>query len=106
MVGEARERIRQDASVAGLPDDESGLYTCGCGARAYAESVSVYLAFVVSSLADRMSTICTWDAGGPTWGTKTRGTFARQALPMSWDFTEVNPFSTQSGSIGNSLDYT
>jgi putative DNA methylase len=25
---------------------------------------------------------------------------------MSWDFAEVNPFSTQSGSIGNSLDYT
>jgi len=25
---------------------------------------------------------------------------------MSWDFAEVNPLSTQSGSFGNSLDYT
>jgi putative DNA methylase len=25
---------------------------------------------------------------------------------MSWDFAEVNPFSTQSGSFGNCLDYT
>src|SRR5271170_3601586 len=53
-----------------------------------------------------MSTICTWDAGGATWGTKTRNTFARQAIPMSWDFAEVNPLSTQSGSFENSLDYT
>jgi putative DNA methylase len=72
----------------------------------YASAVSIYLALVVSSLADRMSTICTWDSGGPTWGTKTRNTFARQALPMSWDFAEVNPFSSQSGSFANSLGYT
>ena len=25
---------------------------------------------------------------------------------MSWDFAEVNPLSTQSGSFENSLDYT
>ncbi len=93
---------------AGRPrsQDDLPLNDGGTGAQAYADSVSVYLSFALSSLSDRLSTICTWDAGGPTWGTKTRNTFARQAIPMSWDFAEVNPLSTQSGSIENSLDYT
>src|SRR5947209_4819084 len=84
----------------------NGASRTGSGATAYAEAVAVYLALVVSSLSDRMSTICTWDAGGATWGTKTRNTFARQAIPMSWDFAEVNPLSSQSGSFNNSLEYT
>ncbi|HQP85572.1 MAG TPA: DUF1156 domain-containing protein [Thermoanaerobaculia bacterium] len=106
MVTEARERIRHDAVAAGIPDDARPLNEGETGSTAYSDSVGVYLGFVVSSMADRMTTICTWDSGGPTWGTKTRNTFARQAIPMSWDFAEVNPFSTQSGSFGNSLDYT
>jgi putative DNA methylase len=106
LVQEARERVKRDALAAGLPDDGQPLRDGGTGATAYAEAVGVYLGFVISSLSDRMTTICTWDAGGPTWGTKTRNTFARQAIPMSWDFAEVNPLSTQSGSLENSLDYT
>ena len=71
----------------------------------YAEAIAVYLSILVSSLADRLSTICSWDCGGPTWGTKTRNTFSRQALPMTWDFAEVNPLSEQSGSWHNTLEY-
>ncbi len=106
LVQEARERVKLDAVAAGMPNDGKPLSSARDGATAYADAVSTYLGFVISSLADRMTSICTWDAGGPTWGTKTRNTFARQAIPMSWDFAEVNPFSTQSGSIENSLDYT
>ncbi|WP_275668642.1 DUF1156 domain-containing protein [Crenalkalicoccus roseus] len=105
LVAEARERALADARAAGLPDDPTPLAQGGTGATAYADAVATYLAFVVSSLADRVSGICTWDSGGPTWGTKVRNTFARQAIPMTWDFAEVNAFSTQSGSIGNSIDY-
>jgi putative DNA methylase len=105
-VQEARERVKHDAVAAGLSTDPKALREGGTGATAYADAVGVYLGFVISSLSDRMTTICTWDYGGPTWGTKTRNTFARQAIPMSWDFAEVNPLSTQSGSIDNSLDYT
>jgi putative DNA methylase len=106
LVREVRERVEDDALANGLPEDDRGLDAGGTGAIAYAEAVGVYLGCVVSSLSDRMTTICTWDAGGATWGTKTRNTFARQAIPMSWDFAEVNPLSTQSGSFENSLDYT
>lgn len=100
LVGEARERVLSDASLAGLPDDGDAT------AAAYADAVATYLALVQSSLADRMSTLCTWDPGGPTWGTKTRNTFSRQAIPMSWDYAEVNPWSGQSGSFDNVIDYS
>jgi putative DNA methylase len=86
LVHEARSAIEADAKSSGMVGDHAPLRSGGVGAKAYAEAVGVYLAFVVSSQADRMSTICTWDAGGPTWGTKTRNTFARQAIPMSVGF--------------------
>lgn len=100
------DKARKDAASSDQADDNNGLDTNGLGAKAYGEAIGTYLAFVISSLTDRFSTLCTWDSGGPTWGTKTRNTFARQALPMTWDFAEVNPLSTQSGSLGNSIDYT
>jgi putative DNA methylase len=106
LVQEAHEGVIKDARKVGPSDDGNALKTVDAETAAYADAVGVYHGFVVSSLADRLSTICTWDAGGPTWGTKMRSTFSRQAIPMSWDFAEVNPFSTQSGSFGNSLDYT
>jgi putative DNA methylase len=106
LVNEVRSKIEADAVEAGMAEDRVSLNELGLGAKSYAEAISVYLGFVVSSQVDRMSTVCTWDAGGPTWGTKTRNTFARQAIPMTWDFAEANPFSTQSGSFHNSLDYT
>jgi putative DNA methylase len=98
--------VKVDAIDAGRPDEETPMREGGVGASAYGDAVEAYLGFVVSSQSDRMTTICTWDAGGSTWGTKTRNTFARQSIPMSWDFAEVNPLSTQSGSFENSLDYT
>lgn len=106
LVQEAIARVREDALAAGMIDDSRGLDQCGTGATAYAQAVGTYLGFVISSLSDRFSTICSWDSGGATWGTKMRNTFARQAIPMSWDFAEVNPFSGQSGSWDNSLDYS
>jgi putative DNA methylase len=102
LVEECRELILSD--VGRRATDNAG--TSSFDETAYASAVSVYLALVVSSFASRMSTICVWDAGGPTWGTKVSSTFGRQAIPMSWDYAEANPFSSQSGSFDNSLDYT
>ncbi len=73
--------------------DAKPLREGGTGAKAYAEAVSVYLAFAITRLADRASTICGWDTGY----TKIRNTFGRQAIPMTWDFAEGNPFSDSTG---------
>jgi putative DNA methylase len=105
MLAEVREQASAHARAAGFESDDRSLQAGGSGAAAYADAVTTYLALVVSGLADRLSSICTWDAGGPGWGTKVRNTFARQAIPMTWDFAEVNPLSTQSGSIENAIDY-
>jgi len=107
LVQEASELARVDALAAGLPDDGKPLCDGGVGATAYAEAVGVYLCFLVSKLADKGSTLCTWDCG-PSNRTATgrsarvatvRVTFGRQALPMTWDFAEVNFFSDSVGGI-------
>jgi putative DNA methylase len=106
LVNEARERVLSDAVEASHERRFSNYLDEDAGLSAYSKATCVYLGLVVSSQTDRMSTICTWDAGGATWGTKTRNTFSRQAIPMTWDYAEVNPLSTQSGSFENSLEYT
>lgn len=50
LVGEARDRIRKDAVAASVADDQKGLDADGTGATAYAEAVSVYLAFAISKV--------------------------------------------------------
>ena len=69
----------------------------GSGAAAYADAVATYLGFVVSRLTDYSSSINTW-ASNPQMEIL-RNVFARQALPMSWDFAEGNPFADSSGSL-------
>ena len=108
LVQEARERVKRDALAAGLLDDIKPLHDGGVGATAYGDAVAVYLGFLVSKLADKGSTICTWDSGPASNRTSSgrsarvatvRVTFGRQALPMTWDFAEVNFFSESVGSI-------
>ncbi|MCV7624011.1 DUF1156 domain-containing protein [Micrococcus luteus] len=93
LVTEAREQVLADALESGRPEGER-LADGGSDAAAYADAVTTYLAFAISKLADWSSTICSWIS--PIEGV--RSTFARQAIPMVWDFTEINPFSS---SVGN-----
>ena len=94
LVHEARAQIEADARTAGLSPDPTPLRNGGKGATAYAEAVSIYLAFLVGQLANHCSTICGWNSPNQ----QMRSTFSRQALPMTWDFAEVNVFSESSGS--------
>ena len=101
LVHEARAEIERDALAAGLSGDPTPLRDGGTAAKAYAEAVSVYLAFAISRLADRGSTICGWDSGY----TKIRNTFGRQALLMTWDFAEGNAFSASTGNWGSCVTW-
>ena len=100
LVVEARDRIRGDALSVGLADANDGLDCGGRGAAAYAEAVSVYLAFGLDKMADYSSSIVVWS---PTRD-QAKTTFGRQALPMTWDFAEVNVFAAAAGDFGVSLD--
>lgn len=94
LVHDVRAIIEKDALVSGMHDDHARLADSGKGAKAYAEAVAVYLGFLTGQLANHCSTICGWNAPNQ----QMRSTFARQAIPMTWDFAEVNVFSTSSGS--------
>ncbi|MBU2601804.1 MAG: DUF1156 domain-containing protein [Actinobacteria bacterium] len=97
LVGEAREFVLKDALAAGLASDGVGLNDGGAGAPAYADAVATYLGFALSKLADYATTLCRWFPQRDS----ARSTFARQALPMSWDYTELNPIHDATGSFRN-----
>ncbi len=95
LVQEVRERVKCDALAADLPDDGKPLASAGIGAAAYADAVGVYLGLSASKAADNNSTICSWMPGIKY--EVVRNTFSRQAIPMTWDFAESNPFAESSG---------
>jgi len=66
-----------------------------------AMAVAAYLTLLVGRVADRGSTLCHWEPKGE----KTVNTYARQALPMVWDFSEAGPFGGASGDARMQLDY-
>lgn len=93
LVQEARAQIEADVRAAGLEPDATPLRDGGTGTQAYAEAVSVYLGLAGSRLADSCNTICRWAADK----TQLKNMFSRQAIPMSWDFFEANPFAGAAG---------
>lgn len=101
LVAEAQQKAEADAIAAGMANDHLPLRSDGQGARAYGEAVGVYLAFVLDRIADRGSSICSWDSSREGL----RNTFGRQAIPMVWDYAEANPFSNSSGCFDNMLEW-
>lgn len=101
LVAEAQELAYKNALQAGMLDDGVSLDGGGNGALAYGQAIGVYLAFVVDKMTDYHSSICSWHISREI----PRNTFGRQAIPMTWDYAEVNPFSDSSGSLGNMTDW-
>lgn len=99
-VAQVRERVLADARAVGMSDGER-LENGGDDAQAYADAISVYLALAVSRQSDYSSSICSWHNRGE----KMRNVFARQAIPMTWDYAEVNPFSSKSGNFLGQVEW-
>jgi putative DNA methylase len=95
LLGKALERIQHDGVGADLPNNAEGIHEGGNGATAYAQAVTTYLALAIDKAADYWSTICFWHNAANQL--KIVNTFGRQAIPMSWDHAEGNPFSSSSG---------
>lgn len=71
------------------------------GTAQYADAVATYLGLATSRLADYSSSICSWHSGRET----VRNVFARQAIPMAWDFVETNVLSASSGSFASQIKW-
>lgn len=63
--------------------------------------VAAYLALCLDRLCDRNSTLCWWQ----TTAQKVASTFTRFALPMTWDFNEINPFADSSGGYIQAVEW-
>jgi len=100
LVSEVREKVVEDGCSCGLSKDGIPIRDGGTGANAYGDAVSTYLAFAVSRAADYGSSISTW----LTDDNAIRGTFGRQAIPMTWDFCEGGYFGDSSAALSTILN--
>ena len=75
-----RSRFPYAETVRGYPEE-------------WREALVAYLCCVFSKLTDYSSALCSWHNSGEKLG----HTFARFALPMVWDYCEVNTLSDTSG---------
>ncbi|WP_411166971.1 hypothetical protein Aeroheme_01418 [Aeromonas sp. DSM 116730] len=99
LVGEAIAHCHNDARSAGMADDGIGLDAGGIEATAYSQAVGVYLGIAVDKMTDYSSSLVAWS---PTRD-QAKTTFGRQALPMIWDYAEINAFAGAAGDFDISL---
>ena len=102
LVTEAMEQVKNDylGTTSTMADDDRPLRDGGTGSRAYGEAVGVYLALLLDQIANHSSSLCGWNIAN----TQMRSVFARQAIPMVWDYAESNLFCDSSGSYANLFD--
>lgn len=100
LVMEARARVLEDALAAGQPEGDR-LEEGGDGASAYADAVATYLAMALSRTLNKSTAINSWDSSPKMEAV--RGLFARQAIPMAWDFAEAHVAGGSSGDFGADL---
>lgn len=102
LVTDARGRALEDALAAGSSPGER-LADGGTEAEAYADAVATYLGAAASRALNKSTAVCSWDSSPKT--ELVRGLFARQAIPMSWDFAEANIFGASSGNYLEDVDW-
>jgi len=68
----------------------------------YADAIATYLGLTQSKMTNLSSSITTWMSDRGAF----RETFARQAIPMTWDFAEANILSNSGGGWATFLDKT
>jgi putative DNA methylase len=98
---QAREKVQHDAIAAGMSGSDQGIDVAGTGALAYAEAIGVYLACALSRLASYNNSICHWNIIGGS----VAQIFSRNAIPMSWDYIEVNPLQKMSGNWFGGIEW-
>jgi putative DNA methylase len=95
LIQEACALCKSDALRSGADDDGRNLEIGGNGATAYAGAVAMYLAFIVDRMAFYGSSLCGWLTKDNAMGKS----MPQQALAMSWDFAEGNPFGKSSSDV-------
>jgi putative DNA methylase len=84
LVIEAKNRASADACSAGFTTERS---------KKYSDAIATYLAFTISKLLDYNCSLVAWYPQED----RPAHVFTRQALPMVWDYAELNPFASIGG---------
>ena len=92
LVKTAREDVRRDAVMAGLPETEG---------EAYAATVVTFLALALDRCSDFNNALCRWSQSNQ----KVMNLFGRQAIPMVWDFAEANALGEAVGAWSTCSEY-
>lgn len=101
LITGIKDVVKEHAISKGMKDDDVGLDAGGKGARAYAEAISVYLAFVLDRCTDFNNSLTGWRQGNE----KIMYLFSRQAIPMVWDYGEANILESVVGGFVTNLEY-
>lgn len=99
-LAEVRSRVRADAIAAGYDTSGVSFADGGAGADAYSDAMALLLSFAIDKLADLNNSLARWEPVAQC----PRQLFGRQAIQITWDYAEANPFSTSSGSFATILD--
>lgn len=91
LISESFTRIVSDAQAGGLSQAQ---------ATKRSQAICTYLTFALGRLADFNNTSTRWAASGE----QQKPLFARQAIPMVWDFCETNPFAPKGISWSNMVE--
>lgn len=71
------------------------------GDALYNTALITYLSFTIDKCADYWSSVCSWHSSKE----QVRNTFGRQAIPITWDYAETNPFSDSTGNWMAMIDW-
>lgn len=80
-IGQASQEAESAAVQAGWDSAAAGKY---------ASDIGVLLSLALSRWLDLYNSCCTWNSTNQN----VRALFSRQAIPMAWDFVELNPFGS------------
>lgn len=100
LVGKVRDCVLADTQKSWQVEDNRALCAGGCGPEAYADAIASYLALTIDRMIAYGSTLSTWLPKDSA----IRSVFNRQALQMTWDFVEPNPFAKSSAGISTCVD--
>ncbi len=92
LITEARLQVVADTAQSTLADDPASLCEGGSGRAAYGDALATYLTLMVDRMVFYGSSLCGWLAKDNAMGKS----MPQQALAMSWDFAEGNPFGKSS----------
>ena len=97
----SNRQLNAMTTLSGLISDAHDAIVNDGGSKDYADAVSTYLAFAVDKMADINSSMTGWNINREGL----RNTFSMQAIQMSWDYAETNPFSSSTGCWDNAIDW-